>query len=311
MNERYLKYREKINTRYLVDTILNASYLCDKTNSLFKPELSEDELNSLLITKETIKANKQKIFNNLVWYAAYFSQQVYFKRYMILYKNVEYSEYLQFALERLWFCLDKYDAEPFNCSIYTYVLNDYRFRIRNHIGDEYSALGIKHNATVDRYKSILKGLIIENQDIKDIINMTDEKFESIYGENRKKFLCYIAGINVISLDTFLDPTVKNSGTIGDTYLSDPYSEKMYRIIDARFTINDIESAVLKRFKHHRNIYRDLKIYEEYAMTNITLRELARRYGLTFEAIRQILRRFEFKLKQMNKYRRLNEEENEI
>ena len=58
MNERYLKYESKINTRYLKDTILNASYMCDRKNSAYKPVLSNDELAKIeaevLLFKESI-----------------------------------------------------------------------------------------------------------------------------------------------------------------------------------------------------------------------------------------------------------------
>ena len=308
MNERYLKYESKINTRYLKDTILNASYMCDRKNPAYKPILSNDELENLLSNQSQIQANKQKIFENLVWYAAYISQHSYRVRYKILYENVEYVEYLQFALECLWFSLDRYDAKLYKCSIYTYVLNDYRFRIRQHIESMYNALGIPRSVLIDKYKSVLKSLVMEDKNINYIFDMSDETFYNIYGCKRKSFLCYAAGINVISLDSYIDNDSKNKTSVIDT-LADKYSEEVYKLIDAKFLIEDIRNAVLKRWKRCRNIYRDYKIFEEYATTNITYEDLGNKYDVTFEAIRQIINRFRWRLRNTRYVERiLNEED---
>ena len=307
MNERYLKYESKIDTRYLKDTILSTSYLCDRKNSAYKPILTNDELDCLLSNQSQIQANKQKIFDNLVWYAAYIAQHSYWNRYKVLYKNVEYDEYLQFALECMWFALDRYDAKLYNCSVYTYLLNDYRFRIRKHIEDMYNSLGLHHNMQTDKYKSILKSLAIENRDINYIFDMSDESFNDIYGCKRKSFLCYVAGINVISIDDYMDSG--NTITVSDT-LADKYSEEIYKLIDAKFVIEDIRNAVLKRWKKSKNIYRDYKIFEEYTTTNMTYADLGRKYGITREGIRVVIRKFKWRLKNTKTAKRILDEEDE-
>lgn len=307
MNERYLKYESKIDARYLKDTILNTSYLCDRKNTTYKPTLTNNEIDSLLSNQSQIQANKQKIFDNLVWYAVYIAQHSYWNRYKVLYKNVEYNEYLQFALECMWFALDRYDAKLYNCSIYTYLINDYRFRIRKHIEDMYNSLGIRHNSLTDKYKSILKSLAIENRDINYIFDMSDESFNDIYGCKRKSFLCYVAGINIISIDDYING--ENTMTVSDT-LADKYSEEVYKLIDAKLVIEDIRNAVLKRWKKCRKIYRDYKIFEEYATTNISYADLGRRYGITREAIQQILFKFKWRLKNTKTAKRILDEEDE-
>ena len=307
MNERYLKYESKIDTRYLKDTILNMSYLYDRKHTMYKPILTNDELDSLLSNQSQIQANKQKIFDNLVWYAVYIAQHSYWDRYKVLYKNVEYGEYLQFALECMWFALDRYDAKLYNCSIYTYLINDYRFRIRRHIENMYNSLGINCNILTDKYKSILKSLAIENRDINYIFDMSDESFNNIYGCKRKSFLCYAAGINIISLDDYIND--ENTMTVSDT-LADKYGEEIYKLIDAKFVIEDIRNAVLKRWKNCKNIYRDYKIFEEYATTNATYADLGRKYNITREGIRVIIRRFKYRLTNTKNAKRILDEEDE-
>lgn len=305
MNERYLKYKSKIDARYLKDTILNISYLCDRKNTTYKPTLTNDELDSILSNQSQIQANKQKIFDNLVWYAAYIAQYSYWDRYKALYKNVEYDEYLQFALECMWFALDRYDAKLYNCSIYTYLINDYKFRIRKYIEDTYNSLGIHHNSLTDKYKSILKSLAIENRDINYIFDMSDESFNNIYGCKRKSFLCYVAGINIISLDDYIND--ENTMTVSDT-LADKYGEEIYKLIDAKFVIEDIRNAVFKRWKKYKNIYRDYKIFEEYATTNATYADLGRKYDVTREGIRVIIRKFKWRLINTKNAKRILDEE---
>jgi len=306
MNERYLKYESKIDVRYLKDTILNTSYLYDKKSTTYKPILTNNELDSLLSNQSRIQANKQKIFDNLVWYAVYIAQHSYWDRYRVLYKNVEYNEYLQFALECMWFALDKYDAKLYNCSIYTYLINDYRFRIRTYIEDTYNSLGIQHSTLINKYKSILKSLTIENRDIDYIFDMSDESFNNIYGCKRNSFLCYVAGIDIISLDDYIND--ENKMTVLDT-LADKYSEEIYKLIDAKFVIEDIRNAVLKRWKNVKNIYRDYKIFEEYATTNITYADLGRKYGgISKQGIRVIINNFKYRIRNTKKFIRILDEE---
>lgn len=304
MNERYLKYESKIDTRYLKNTILNVSYLCDRKYTMYKPILTNNELDNLLSNQSRIQANKQKIFDNLVWYAVYITQYSYWDRYKILYKNVEYNEYLQFALECMWFALDRYDAKLYNCSIYTYLINDYRFRIRRHIEDIYDSFGLRHNTLIDKYKSILKSLAIEDRDINYIFDISDETFNNIYGCKRKTFLCYVACMNIISLDDYID---NENITMSDT-LADKYSEEIYKLIDAKFVIEDIRNAVLKKWKRCKNIYRDYKIFEEYATTNVTYADLGRKYNITREGIRVIIRKFKWRMQNTRNVRQILDEE---
>jgi len=120
----------------------------------------------------------------------------------------------------------------------------------------------------------------------------------------------VAGINVISLENLLNPNDKNSKSIKDT-INDSYSEEFYKVIDARFIIKDIEKAILKRYKNYKFIQRDLQIFEEFAITNITYRELACKYGVSKQAIHQILQRFKYRLKNSTSLKRMQEEEKEL
>lgn len=298
MNERYLKYKGMINTHLLSDTILCTSYLYKESSPLYQPILSEKELKFLLSNKNSILSNKDIIFNNLVWYAVYISQQVWYKRYKTLYRHVDYQEYLQYSLECLWLCLDRYNTEK-TTSIYTYVLNDYAYRIRSHIEELYNSLGIKRNSLVDRYRSILHQMMVDDKDIKSFIDMSDEQFDKLYGVNKNNFLCYVAGIQVTSIDSFIQGTERR---IADTLHDDYYGENILSILDARFTIQDIEEQVIRKYSKRKTIYRDIKLFNEYSTTDISYVELGKKYGITKQAVHQILvkLRKEFKVNRIVK-----------
>lgn len=290
-NRYHIGRYDKVTENEISESILCTTWFSNNSISTFKPFENDTELEntlkSYLNDKKQNKVLKDRLFNGLAWWAAYLA---HFARLKYWNLTNDYQHYLGYALSRLWECLKTYDPS-FNCSIYTYVLNDYNFRVRRFTEEMYSPELYKTSLRI-RMRSVLNKAIQLNLSFNDLERMDDNEFDEMFCINKKTFILALAAKNVSSLNEFLSLEEGCSVEKQDV-MEDPYTSTFADRVCANFDIQEIYDLA-------RDLYstseRNYNIWKMYVSGDYTLQEIGNKYGMTRERIRQIFKKTNDKLK---------------
>ena len=289
----------KIPKKYIVNSILNTTWLADNTINYCKP-ISDDELHELLnlYSQNKDKNIESKLHNGLVWYAAYMASFTY-DRYRKYYPSSEYSDFLAHCMERLTLKIQDWDPSKSNgATFYTRFVDDIRFSIiaylHEYYGEGICKRGIITNATVTLAKIRNSGY-----SIKEALNLDDYDFKTRFGMTKTRFLSYLTHRETVSGNTKIIQSGEVSGEIFD-FIEDKNSAFPDKIID-KVLSDEICELAKSKFKD-RMIY--FLIWKDYKSGNYTLTDLAEKYydgDRTRERIRQIINQVDNKIMHNKKY----------
>ena len=289
----------KIPKKFIVTSILNSTWLADNTINYCKP-ISDEDLYELLkvysVNKD--KTIKSKLYNGLVWYAAYLAYYAYDK-YKQYHRITNYDDYLSHCLERLALKIDDWDETKSNgASFYTRYFDDIRFStiayLHENYGEGICKRSIINNATVAMAKMRNSGY-----SIKDAISLDDAEFKSRFDITKTRFLSYLTHRETVSGNMKIIQSGEVSGEIFD-FIEDKTSEFPDRVID-KILLDELYDFVKSKFKN-KEIY--FFIWKDYKSGNYTLTDLSDKYysgDRTRERIRQIINMVDNRIMCNHKY----------
>lgn len=302
-NQPYWKGRiDKIDKKDFVDTVLKDTWIVDNTKSLYKPCDTEQEFQNLLTAYVNNKDNlelRNIVFNKSLWFAAYisvFARQKYGRTF-----TWDMDHYLGFAMKRLWEDIKLFNPKE-NASFYTYVLNDYSFRIRKETEDVY---GNNHMTTGVRIRmnTVLFRAIKIGMSFNDLKEMDDEEFYDVFETKKSLFLKMIAFKDLDSLNRAINEQDGSVSELQD-YFHDEYSSTFVDRIITKMTLSEIYELAEKMYSSN---VRNYHIWKDYMTTDMTLEEVGEKYGnMSRERIRQIVTKTNKALRSKRKVKALKE-----
>lgn len=280
----------KIPRKYIMNSILKYTWLANTSINYCKP-IDDEELPKLLdqysVTKD---ANiKNKLYNGLVWYAAYIAYFMYIK-YCMRYPSVEYEDYLSRCLERLMCKIDDWNSSKSNgASFYTRLLDDVIYSIQPYL-NEIGTNGLcKRNLTEFAIKTMRK-ISYKGYTVHSAISLDPDTFKSEFDMTKERFLMYLKYNKLTSGNI----QITNEDTIGDNgaelfdYVKDDYNSSFEDRVLSKVLSDKICDLAKTKFKD-KLIY--FLIWKDYKSGGYTYDSLAEKYyngDRTRERIRQII-----------------------
>lgn len=277
----------KIPKKYIVNSILNTTWLADNNINYCKP-IVDDDLHVLLdkYNKDRDKAIKSKIYNGLVWYAAYIGYYMYDK-YKKYYPSSEYSDYLSHCLERLSLKIDDWDPSKSNgATFYTRFVDDIKFSIVTYLY-EYYGEGLCKRSVISTGNSILNKIHSCGSSVKDVLNLDENEFKNRFNMSKKRFLSYLTHKETVSGNTPVSLQSDDSFELFDTIKDERSSSLEERMIN-NILSDEIFKLAKTKFKNKIEYF---LIWRDYKSGGHTLTSLAEKYydgDRTRERIRQII-----------------------
>ena len=289
----------KIPKKYIKNTVLNSTWLADNTISYCKP-IDDDELHPLLdkYSKTKDKTIGSKLYDGLVWYAAYLASIMY-EKYKRYYPSSEYSDYLSNCLERLALKIDDWDPSKSNgATFYTRFVNDIKFSIITYL-HEYYGEGICKRGIITNATVIMAKIRNSGYNVRDALNLDEDEFKFKFGSTKKRLLSYLTHRETVSGNT---PIMQSSEVVGEMFdtIEDKNSSFPDKIVD-KVLSDEICKLAEEKFKHR---YMYFLIWKDYKSGNYTLTDLADKYyngDRTRERIRQIINTVDERIMRNPKY----------
>ena len=300
MTENYIseedkKYIEKVRQKFnkignkLAGTLFSDNWFVNPNSTLLQPFLQENILKSQLQKYAETKHQKIReiIFNHMMWFAIYVIS-FKFKSYYILCNDFE--EYISFALERLWMCIDEYD-ESCGATFDTFYINDVTFRFHRYIHHMYNPDLCLTDSIRIRVATATARIVEDDISFQDIMKMNPEYFYMRYHFDK---LSYIQAITMSNIKSFEDIFINDDVDFDAvSKVSDPRSNFELGIDQKIFT-NQICDIVRSRYAKKE---RDYLIWREYVVNgDSSLQSVGNMFGMTRERVRQIVDKINLKLR---------------
>lgn len=299
------KYIEKVRQKMqfclsmLQDTLFSDNWFINPESNVLKPFLHKSDLETYIKRYKSTKSQalKKIIFDHMMWFAVYVVSFKFTKYYKIC---KDPQEWISFALEHLWQCIDNYSSDK-NTSFETYFINDITFRSKGYIEymcnyDGTMTIGIRR-----RVSNVISNIINLNLTFNQISSMPESEFYSLFQFDKYAFMQAVKLINIESTDAAY--STDTNDTINN-HMLDPYTSCFSEHVDTKICVEQISNIVKTKYAKSD---RDYIIWKEYIVNgNKSLQEIGDQYGLTRERIRQIIWRIHKRLRNNPKVKEIFE-----
>lgn len=214
----YIGRIDKIDKKIIKDSILCNTWIYDRNYELCKAHdtVQENILWTLYNSDRSSIENRELLYNGYVWYAAYLA---YFKYMENTDKSITFDDILSVCLEILLRCIEKYDIKYEHhygvptASFYTYYGNAVHKELHFVLAQLKCECLTK--SIFYRFSSISSLAHYYDEEVSDIIKMSEEEYLSKYGKkfSKKNFIKLYNFINSsysLDDDTAFDEVINSS-----------------------------------------------------------------------------------------------------
>lgn len=184
----YIGRIDRINKTLIKNSVLRNTWIYDRKYKLYKAhDIDQEKALWVLYNsdKSSIK-NKNSLYNGYVWYAAYIAYYEYMKNTD---RVIEFNDILSGCLEILLKCIENYDITYENkngsASFYTYYIK----AVHNLLYAILASLKcekLSSRSTFSRFNAVLSFMYYFDEEITDIIKMSEEEYICKYGKKFSK-----------------------------------------------------------------------------------------------------------------------------